>query len=62
VNTKLPADPEAWLAGSTELAGSWWPDWQRWVTGQDLAQVPARPTKNAIEDAPGSYVKVMAQD
>ena len=62
VNTELPADPEAWLAGSTELAGSWWPDWQRWVAGQDPAQVPARQPKNAIEDAPGSYVKVMAQD
>ena len=62
VNTELPADPEAWLAGATELAGSWWPDWQRWVSGQDPAQVPARPPKNAIEDAPGSYVKVMAQD
>jgi polyhydroxyalkanoate synthase len=62
VNTELPTDPEAWLAGSTELAGSWWPDWQRWVAGQDPAQVPFRPPKNAIEDAPGSYVKVMAQD
>ena len=62
VNTTLPAEPEAWLASSTELAGSWWPDWQRWVTGQDPVQVPARKPKNAIEDAPGSYVKVMAQD
>jgi len=62
VNTALPAEAEAWLASSTELAGSWWPDWQRWVTGQDPAQVPARKPKNAIEDAPGSYVKVMAQD
>ncbi|MCA3287282.1 MAG: class I poly(R)-hydroxyalkanoic acid synthase [Roseomonas sp.] len=62
VNTTLPADPEAWLASSTELAGSWWPDWQRWVTGQEPVQVPARKPKNAIEDAPGSYVKVMAQD
>ena len=62
VNTALPADAEAWLAGSTELAGSWWPDWQRWVAGQDPAQVPARQPKSAIEDAPGSYVKVMAQD
>ena len=62
VNTALPADPEAWLASSTELAGSWWPDWHRWVSGQDPAQVPARKPKNAIEDAPGSYVKVMAQD
>ena len=62
VNTTLPAEAEAWLASSTELAGSWWPDWQRWVTGQDPAQVPARKPKNVIEDAPGSYVKVMAQD
>ena len=62
VNTTLPADPEAWLASSTELAGSWWPDWQRWVTGQEPVQVPARKPKNAVEDAPGSYVKVMAQD
>lgn len=62
VNTELPAEPEAWLASSTELAGSWWPDWQRWVSGQDPAQVPARKPKGAIEDAPGSYVKVMAQD
>ncbi len=62
VNTDLPPLPDAWLAGATELAGSWWPDWQRWVTGQDTAQVPARQPKNAIEDAPGSYVRVMAQD
>jgi polyhydroxyalkanoate synthase len=62
VNTTLPPSPEAWFAGATELAGSWWPDWQRWVTGQEAAQVPARQPKNAIEDAPGSYVQVMAQD
>jgi len=62
VNTTLPPSPETWFAGATELAGSWWPDWQRWVTGQEAAQVPARQPKNAIEDAPGSYVQVMAQD
>ncbi|MGI9126910.1 MAG: PHA/PHB synthase family protein [Roseomonas sp.] len=62
INTELPPSPEAWFSGATELAGSWWPDWQRWVSGQDPAQVPARKPKNAIEDAPGSYVQVMAQD
>jgi polyhydroxyalkanoate synthase len=62
INTALPTDPEAWFASATELAGSWWPDWQRWVTGQEAAQVPARHPNHAIEDAPGSYVKVMAQD
>jgi polyhydroxyalkanoate synthase len=62
INKELPPEPEAWFAGATELAGSWWPDWQRWVTGQDAAQVAARAPKNALEDAPGSYVQVMAQD
>ena len=58
----LPPDPEAWLAGATEMAGSWWPDWQRWVTALDKTQVPARQPGDGklkpIEDAPGSYVRV----
>ncbi|WP_137125316.1 alpha/beta hydrolase [Roseomonas sp. HF4] len=66
VSDDLPPDPEAWLKGATELAGSWWPDWQRWISGQDRTMVPARIPGagglSAIEDAPGSYVKVMAQD
>ena len=32
VNQALPPDPEAWFQGATEIAGSWWPDWHRWVT------------------------------
>jgi polyhydroxyalkanoate synthase len=66
INEELPADPEAWLAGATELAGSWWPDWHRWVSGLDKAMVPARVPGEGklpvIEDAPGSYVRVMASD
>jgi polyhydroxyalkanoate synthase len=46
------------------MAGSWWPDWHRWVTGFGKAQVPARTpgdhTLKAIEDAPGSYVRIRA--
>ncbi|UPG71239.1 class I poly(R)-hydroxyalkanoic acid synthase [Roseomonas gilardii subsp. gilardii] len=65
-NEALPADPDEWLEGATELAGSWWPDWQRWVTGLDNAMVPAREPGAgklpALCDAPGEYVKVMAQD
>ena len=61
-NTALPADPEAWLAGATEMAGSWWPDWQRWVTALDGEHVPAREPGSgglpAIEAAPGRYVAV----
>jgi polyhydroxyalkanoate synthase len=65
INNELPEDPEAWFAGATEIAGSWWPDWQRWITGLDNTRVkPRKPGTGklkAIEDAPGSYVKVMIQ-
>jgi polyhydroxyalkanoate synthase subunit PhaC len=64
VGTDLPPDPEAWLKGATEMAGSWWPDWQRWVVSHDKEMVPARKPGagklKAIEDAPGSYVRVKA--
>jgi polyhydroxyalkanoate synthase len=66
VNEELPADPDAWFKGATELAGSWWPDWQRWVAAQDKAMVAARiPGEGglpALADAPGEYVKVQARD
>jgi len=66
INEDLPADSEAWFKGATELAGSWWPDWQRWITAHDNERVPARIPGDGklvpIEDAPGSYVKVMATD
>ncbi|EFH12674.1 poly(R)-hydroxyalkanoic acid synthase, class I [Pseudoroseomonas cervicalis ATCC 49957] len=66
VADSLPPAPEDWFASATELAGSWWPDWHRWVSGLDKAQVKARiPGEGglpALEDAPGSYVKVMATD
>ncbi len=62
INKDLPADPEDWFKGATEMAGSWWPDWHRWVSSQAKEQVPARvPGEGklkAIEDAPGSYVKL----
>jgi len=66
VNEALPAEPDEWFKGATELSGSWWPDWQRWVLSQDKAMVDARqPGDGALKplaDAPGDYVKVMAKD
>ncbi len=63
-NDALPPTPEEWFAGAHELAGSWWPDWQRWVTALGSDQVPARTPGEGglavIEDAPGSYVRVKA--
>jgi polyhydroxyalkanoate synthase len=58
----LPHDPEQWLREATEMAGSWWPDWQHWITAMSDERVPAREpgagALPAIEDAPGSYVRV----
>ena len=58
---KLPETGEAWFEGAQQNAGSWWTDWQAWVTGHDAAQVdprdPAKGKLKALEDAPGSFVK-----
>jgi len=62
VSDKLPPDPETWLADATEMAGSWWPDWHRWILSFDRETVPARVPGTgglpALEDAPGGYVQV----
>ena len=64
VNEALPPTPEEWFAGAQEMAGSWWPDWQRWVSALAPGTVPARQPGDGkltpIEDAPGSYVRVKA--
>jgi polyhydroxyalkanoate synthase len=66
INEALPEDPQSWFEDATELAGSWWPDWQRWVAAHDPAQVAARQPGEgglpAIEDAPGTYARVQAKD
>jgi polyhydroxyalkanoate synthase subunit PhaC len=53
---------ETWMKNATEHAGSWWPDWVEWLRGQGAEMVTARKIGagklKAIEDAPGSYVKV----
>jgi polyhydroxyalkanoate synthase len=53
-----------WLKGAQEHKGSWWPDWREWLQGIDAEEMPARAvgtdTLPAIEDAPGSYVRVRA--
>ena len=62
INEQLPPDPDDWFKGATEMAGSWWPDWHRWVSAQAKEHVPARVPGDGklkpIEDAPGSYVRV----
>ena len=58
----LVSTPDAWFEAATAHEGSWWPDWDTWVSGHDGAEVPPRKpgagALPAIEDAPGRYVKV----
>src|SRR5882757_6958500 len=53
-----------WPKGAKEHKGSWWPDWREWLESIDAETVPARAVgidaMPAIEDAPGSYVRVRA--
>jgi polyhydroxyalkanoate synthase len=55
---------ETWLEQAEEHPGSWWPDWQGWIESKNSKRVPARQIGGyklaAIEDAPGSYVRVMS--
>jgi polyhydroxyalkanoate synthase len=61
LNDKLGETADHWLEGAKQQPGSWWTDWQQWVTAQDDTKVAARnPSKGklkVIEDAPGSFAK-----
>ena len=59
---ELAATPDAWLDAATAHEGSWWPDWDAWVSEYSGGEAPPREpgagALPAIEDAPGRYVKV----
>jgi polyhydroxyalkanoate synthase len=64
-NDKLSGDADAWLAGATEVAGSWWPDWSGWLKPLSGALVAAPKTPGnrkypPLEPAPGRYVRQKA--
>jgi polyhydroxyalkanoate synthase subunit PhaC len=65
-NDSNPPSPDEWLAGATQVADSWWPAWERWISPYSAGEVPARQPGDGklkpIEDAPGSYVKLRAHD
>ena len=54
---------EDFVAGATEVKGSWWPDWIGWIRDSGARCCGHRRTHSgerrlaAIEDAPGRYVK-----
>ena len=60
-NDRKAATLEAWFDGAEEHPGSWWPHYAEWLAKHSGDKVPARTPGaqlGAIEDAPGSYVKV----
>ena len=58
----LAASPDAWIEAATAHEGSWWPDWDAWVSGHGGGEAAPREPGDgvlpAIEEAPGRYVKI----
>src|SRR6056297_1301603 len=57
----LYRDPDTWLAAHEPVQGSWWPEWERWLSRHGSGTVPARAPGGhedypALGDAPGSYI------
>ena len=65
-DSKFPANVNDWIAGATELPGSWWDDWSNWLKTHAGKQIAPPKTYGkgakykAIEPAPGRYVKAKA--
>jgi polyhydroxyalkanoate synthase len=59
-HSRNATDPDKWLETANQSEGSWWPEWEKWISKHAGGQVPARVPGDgeieAIEDAPGSYV------
>jgi polyhydroxyalkanoate synthase len=61
LNDKLGETADHWLEGAKQHPGSWWTDWQQWVTAlgdeKVAARNPAKGKLKVLEDAPGSFAK-----
>ncbi len=64
-NDALPPTVAEWQAGAKEHPGSWWPDWDAWLSKLSGKKIPARKPGDGklkpLGNAPGSYVKIKAQ-
>lgn len=63
LDATLPA--KQWLTGAAEHAGSWWPDWAKWLVAHSGGKVSAPSRLGSdqyvpLEDAPGRYVHARA--
>ncbi|WP_239019813.1 PHA/PHB synthase family protein [Sphingomonas suaedae] len=62
INEAGATNLDDFVAGATEVKGSWWPDWIAWIEQIDAARIPAKkariPPENAeLGAAPGRYVR-----
>lgn len=56
-NSEVNEEPEDWLEGAKEHKGSWWIEWNKWITkhqGQKIEPIQID-KKDIIEHAPGRY-------
>jgi polyhydroxyalkanoate synthase len=65
INDSEAASADEWLAGATEVKGSWWPRWAEWLKSFGGGETPVRGRLGskaypAGEPAPGRYVKEKA--
>ena len=59
---RTPENPDDWIAKATQHDGSWWTDWQNWISRRSGGKVDARKPGDGklkvLGPAPGDYVKV----
>ncbi len=65
-NEHLPEESQAWFDEAKAHKSSWWPDWDAWISdfssGNVSPRMPGSGSLQAIENAPGSYVRVRAAE
>jgi polyhydroxyalkanoate synthase len=63
-NDALPSTLKEWQKGAVEHPGSWWPEWDAWLSQRSGEKIPApKPGDGELKpigDAPGTYVLVKA--
>lgn len=65
LNDGKTANADEWFDGASEVKGSWWPVWAKWLKGFGGKEIPARGRLGSKayppgEPAPGRYVKEKA--
>jgi polyhydroxyalkanoate synthase len=63
LNRSETLTPEEWAQSASNHAGSWWPEWQRWLSTHSSPQRTSPPGMGntgagfpPLEDSPGHYV------